>query len=512
MENSRNPERAEVSGALLEALQQVLQSLLTRDAHLCLGYSGGLDSTVLLHLLHHLSRPLAFRLSALHVNHHLHPEALRWQRFCAAQCAALGVRFVVEDVFPQPQAGESLENLARMARYQALARQSCDFVVLAHHQQDQAETLLIQLLRGAGVAGLSAMATLRTHAGAGYSGPPLLRPLLHTPRTALKQLALQWNLAWVDDPSNAQCQHVRNFLRHTVAPLLEQRFPAWASTLSRSADHLAQAADLLEELALEDLSACAGPWGLIIERVLALSRPRAINLLRTWFRGMGAPTCHAAQLEAWFRQAQARAGRLPMLRWGTWELVRHQDQWMLHPLVSTTWPTQGFDHWPGAASVPIAGAGTLHLRACPSAAVSLHKATPSREQKCRPMRPANAALQLHPLALALRQGEYAALPQGQELTRLRRDVLDAGPWSLRRRSGGEVLRVYARGPTRSLRNLFQEAALPVWWRNSVPLLYSGAQLVAVPGLAVAASYRAQPDQPAVELIWQPHAHPCLSER
>lgn len=510
MENSRKHEKIEHSNPLLKTLQQVVQPLLTQNTHLCVGYSGGLDSSVLLHLLHHLSQSLAFRLSAIHVNHHLHSDALRWQQFCAAQCAALGVRFVVEDVFPVPRAGESLENLARGARYQAFARQSCDYIVLAHHQQDQAETVLIQLLRGAGVAGLSAMAMLHPMGGRS-SGPPVLRPLLHTPRAQLRQYAAQCELTWVEDPSNAQYQHVRNFLRHAVAPLLEQRFPSWASTLSRSAQHLSQAADLLEELALQDLSACAGPWGLVIERVMALSRPRGFNLLRTWFRVLGAPACHAAQLETWFSQARAAPGRLPLLRWGGWELVRHQDQWMLHPVVSTTWLAQPVESWRKTSFLNISGAGILSWRDFSGAFVMGHEIIPAQGPQGRSAPLREAGLRIHPLASALLQGQSTGLTFGRELTRLCPDVLDRTPLHVRRRLGGEALQVSVGGPTRTLRHLFQEAGLPVWWRNSVPLLYCGEQLIAVPGLAVAASYRADPKQPAVELLWQPASSCALQE-
>ncbi len=505
MGNSRKLEKTDATVALLKLLQQVLQPLLPKNAHLCLGFSGGLDSTVLLHLLHQLSRPLSFRLSAMHVNHHLQPEAPHWQQFCETQCKMLGVHFVAVDVFVRPQAGESLENLARIARYRAFAGQSCDFIVLAHHQRDQAETLLIQLLRGAGVAGLSAMATLRTLAR-NSSGAALLRPLLQAPQAQLKNCALQRGLRWIEDPSNDSTQHVRNFLRHQVAPMLEQRFPSWASSLARSAAHLAQAGDLLEELAQQDLRACAGPWGLVIERVMALGHARATNLMRAWFRLMGVPPCHAAQLHTWFQQAHAGPGRLPMLRWGQWVLVRHLDQWMLHPALDAAWSAQHFDRWSSGFPLALPGAGQLHQRFSRSAAVLDEEATLARQRGPDAASRAGGEFNPHFLSHALRQGVLPPVPWGQErLTRLRLEILDQGPWVVRRRQGQESMRLYTGGPTRTLRNLLQEAGLPVWWRNSAPLLFCGEQLVCVPGLVVAASHRAAPDQPGVELFWQPPA-------
>ncbi len=244
MANSRKQRLAEVQSAVL----QVLQRQIKEGDHLCVGLSGGLDSMVLLALLRALVPHGAFRLSALHVNHQIHPEADRWQHFCERFCHEQGISCTVERVTLAHEPGESLEAVARGARYAAYAKQSADFIVLAHHQDDQAETLLIQLLRGAGLPGLCAMPEMRP-LRPDMDSPRLLRPLLQVARKDLQACAEAFQLHWVHDPSNDQHTYVRNFLRHAVAPVLNERFPSWPATLGRSARHLAQAQGLLDSLA-----------------------------------------------------------------------------------------------------------------------------------------------------------------------------------------------------------------------------------------------------------------------
>ncbi len=448
MANSRKQLLAEVQNTVWRALQRRIQE----GDHLCVGLSGGLDSMVLLALLQTLAPRGAFRLSALHVNHQIHPEAQRWQEFCQDYCREQGIPCSVERVTLAREPGESLEAVARTARYAAYARQAADFIALAHHQDDQAETLLIQLLRGAGLPGLSAMPESRLLDPQSPS-PRLLRPLLQVARRDLEACAEVLHLHWVQDPSNDQRAYVRNFLRHAVAPVINERFPSWTAALGRSARLIAQAQGLLDVLAQQDFAACADARGIRVLAAMALGEDRATNMLRWWIRQQGAPSCHQAQLQDWLRQAHAADDRMPELSWSGWVLGRFAGYWQLHQAIDGDWVMPPLAHWPeGAIQIP--GAGRL-----------VHE---------------------------------PAMGSGVRL-----ELLAKGEISLRRRQGGERLRPRLGGPTRTLRHLFQESSLPPWWRDALPLVFRGEALICVPGVAVDAAAQTGPGEPGLQLRWEP---------
>ncbi len=436
------------------AVWQTLQRQIKAGDHLCVGLSGGLDSMVLLTLLKALVPLGAFRLSAVHVNHQIHPEADRWQQFCEAHCLEQGIPFVFERVSLPRESGESLEAVARAARYAVFARQPADFIVLAHHQDDQAETLLIQLMRGAGLPGLCAMPEVR-RLDARAGAPNLLRPLLNVGRRDLRAFAESARLRWVEDPSNDQSAHVRNFLRHIVAPVLSERFPTWPATVARSAGHLAQASVLLDALAQQDFAICGDAAGIRVSAALAFGEDRATNLLRWWLRQQGAPACHQGQLQEWLRQAYAAPDRMPELTWGGWVLNRFAGVWQLHRALASNWPAISLPNWP-AEAILIPGAGRL--------------------------------VQEHVVGAGIRA-----------------EILNRGDITLRSRRGGERLRPQSRGATRTLRHLFQEARLPPWWRDALPLVFRGETLICIPGVAVEATAQASASEPGLRLRWEPFA-------
>jgi tRNA(Ile)-lysidine synthase len=475
MASSRKPSPAEVRTVALQALRR----RVTPGARLCVGLSGGLDSTVLLHLLKEQAAHFPFELSAVHVNHRVHPEALRWQEFCERLCLAMNVPLRVETIEVDRRDPEGLEAAARRLRYAAYTRQPADFIVLAHHQDDQAETLLTQLLRGAGVPGLAAMPELRPLAKRGlttffetlgsdhfpgkkwsdpfpgpFAGPAVFRPLLAVPRASLVALAEADGLEWVDDPSNEDTTLVRNYLRHRVGPVLSEQFPSWKANIARSAAHLAEAAALLDVLARADYEQCGDEKGIRTSDALALGEARAANLLRAWLEWQGAPACSAAQLREWLCQASAGHDRNPRLRWGGWELTRFDGRWQLHPAVASDWAPQQLDSWP-PQPVTLPGAGIL--RATPVIGTGVRE---------------NALM---------------------------------GPMTVRRREGGERLRPRAGGPSRSLRNLLQEAGVPPWQRAAMPLVFCQGKLACVPGVAVDAEFLAGPGEAGLELAWVPTA-------
>jgi len=267
-----------------QTLAGILQGLrcVTPDATLKVAYSGGLDSTVLLHALSRLQPTQGWKLEAVHVHHGLHPQASEWAERCRAFSRELSVPFRVEYVDVGDTAVSGPEAAARLARYRCLSNRvgPMDVLLTAHHLNDQAETLLQQLMRGAGVAGLSAMPLETPFAGGWHA-----RPLLGFPRALLLGYAMDGGLSWIDDSSNLDTRLGRNFIRHRVLPLLGTRWPAASAMLARTARHASEAARLLAVDAAHDLKRCQRDDGSIDLTVLG-QRPaaRQRNILREWIR------------------------------------------------------------------------------------------------------------------------------------------------------------------------------------------------------------------------------------
>ena len=435
--------------ALVEAK---LKDWVQPGRHLTLALSGGVDSVVLLDILVPLGTSLNFHLSALYVNHQISPNAARWAEFCAGLCAARGVSFAAVKVDIARQPGESLEALARTARYRAFAEQKTDFVVLAQHLDDQAETLLLQLLRGAGAKGLSAMAVRRE--GAAMVAPHYVRPLLDVPRQTILDYAKAHSLEWVEDESNADIAFDRNYLRHQVMPLLERRFPGYRQTFARTSRNLADCAQLMNDLAQMDCAAAEVGGRLRIDTLASLTAPRSRNLLRFWLSGQGTPIPSAGRLENMMQQlcssrddAQVRIhlGDAIIRRYRG-EIYVEQNTHALRQELCLPWALQEAMDLPG-----------LGGRLC---------------------------------------FEYAF---GRGLSQAK---LVAEPVTVRLRQGGEQLRPDCRRPSRSLKNLLQEAGVPPWQRQRLPLLFSGENLVFVPGIGADCKYQAGEGEPGVVIKFE----------
>ncbi len=325
MESSRK-----TTDLLSRQVSRHLTEVLQPGQRLVVALSGGLDSVVLLHVLRGLQSDLGFHLSAVHVNHRLQSAADDWAAFCDRLCRQWQIPCAEFVVAVTRQGGESLEAVARARRYEVFARQTAEWVALAHHQDDQAETVLLQLLRGAGLPGLQAMPLQRLLAP---GGPSLVRPLLEVSRASLQRYAVARELDWVEDPSNQDPRHARNFLRQRVGPLLDESFPAWRATLSRSARHLAQAQAVLDDLSAEDWQQVSDERGLKVAALHALADARALHLLRWWIRQQGAPACSERRLQEILRQGKARPDHHPEIHWAGWTLVRHRGYWKISPPV-----------------------------------------------------------------------------------------------------------------------------------------------------------------------------------
>lgn len=283
------------SSRLLSQLQDYLAARVTPGERLCVGLSGGRDSVVLLHLLSRLD--LGPRLSALHVHHGLSPHAEAWTAFCMELCNRLGVTLRMERVAVDGGSGLGLEAAARQARYEAFCRCGADSLLLAHHQGDQAETLLFNLVRGAGVTGAAGMPAERR-----LGTLRLLRPLLDVPRAEIEAWARENGLAWIEDESNKDTGFSRNFLRHEVLPVIEGRFPGAAACLAGAAAHFAEADSLLSDLAEADWLACAEGDCLPMAALRRLPPVRLKNLLRHRLRCLGWRVPAARRIEEFVRQ------------------------------------------------------------------------------------------------------------------------------------------------------------------------------------------------------------------
>ncbi|MGF0239559.1 tRNA lysidine(34) synthetase TilS [Rhodococcus sp. IEGM1300] len=391
-----------------------------------IAFSGGLDSTVLLHLLAHLAKTESLpALSALHVHHGLQAAADAWPAHCQSVCDALGVPLKVVHV--QVQSGASLEQVARDARYAAFVEniQVNEVLMTAQHRDDQAETLLFRLLRGAGVRGLSGMPSERS-LGAGR----LLRPLLDITRAELEAYAGEHQLSWIEDPSNQDRHYSRNYLRHQVFPVLTERWPQAVATMARSAAHLSEAQGLLDELAHVDLA-------------------RAITVSE--FDWLGLPSLELSALEGLSAARQRNA-----LSYWLNALTRPPDS----------------DHWSGWEQLRDATGDAQPIWRLADG--ELHRAGG------RIWWLSGQCLQGPPAAVNwVDPARSLTLPGNGELTIAGRTP--DGPLHIRYREGGEVMTLPGRGH-RDLKRLLNESGVPSFVRGRLPLLYRGEQLLAVANL------------------------------
>lgn len=457
--------KASLSQQLQAFLGDVFLSKKVVNPKLLLAYSGGLDSSVLLHLLIQVNKTLPFQLSAQHVHHGLSPNADAWADFCVASSKQLNVPITISKVKVE-NAGLGLEAAARTARYQALEQSEADFILLAHHQDDQAETFLLQLARGAGVKGLAGMGAVN-----GAWPRFILRPLLDAPRRALLDYAKQHRLTWIEDESNADTKFDRNFMRHEILPKLQKHYPAIQQTISRSAQHMADANTLLDEIAEQDVQSCLQKGMLKLQQLnlkllQSLSQARIHNALRWWLVQNDCNLPSAAQLLQISQQLfTAKTDAMVKIKVSdSHTLQRYRDCAFLQqnveavPAINLLW--QGEDE--------------MQL---PDGSLLVFSQT---------------------------------LGQGFALNRVPNIKL-----RIQYRQGGERFWPDLGRPSRSLKTVLQTCEIAPWQRAQLPLIFMDETLVIIPRLMIPnlgtdclclvdASCQAKPDEIGLNVHWKQH--------
>jgi tRNA(Ile)-lysidine synthase len=431
-------------------------------SHIYIAYSGGVDSHVLLHVCAN-SAELKHKITAVYVHHGLQPKAESWAVHCQQQAENLGVNFQLLRVNAHPKNGESPEEAARNARYQALENvlNDGDVLLVAQHQEDQLETVLLQLFRGAGVQGLAAMPK-----SINFGKGRLLRPFLDISKQTIQEYAQQYQLNWVEDPTNESDDFDRNFLRNQVIPLLKTRWPSVAKTVSRSASHCANAQQLLNELAenlfaevmtaspLEDRPAFFGNT-LSISKLLKFDANKQALVIRHWFKSQNLQMPSTAFIEDIFKTViYAKTSADPQLKKAGYVIRRYQDD--LYCL----------------KNLP-------ELKSLEGLAVEWNQS----ENKI--LLPDNSILQRYPA----NSGIPVSLWQTAEVT-------------VHYRQGGEKIRLTDRKGQHTLKNLFQAAAIPPWERDLIPLVYFDEKLIAVADLWLSADIQTKQQGTCYCLKWR----------
>lgn len=438
-----NSPAASLADAFERALEVIRARVCASTYRIAVAYSGGLDSAALLHLAHGYAETHNISLFAFHVHHGLSANADDWLQHCAQECAQIGVRFDARRVNLNERARDGTEQAARISRYAALGAlclaHDVPLLITAHHQDDQAETVLLQLMRGSGVAGLSGMEVANT--ARNLLGDPSLiigRPLLEVTRVELERFITQQEIQYIEDESNADFRYARNALRHNVMPTLVAHFPGFQKRIARSAQHAQSAHRLLTELAEQDLGVCADGGCIDIDRLKRFSIDRMDNLLRHWFARQGVRMPSTAWLMEMREQLlNAKDDAQVRVTHADCEIRRYRNRIHLTPRsegASFDVPTITF-RWNGEAQ--------LHF---PSYGGSLH---------------------------------FDAAPEGVSAV-----WLLAQEMQIRNRNGGEKLKSAPNRPTRSLKHHYQALDIPAWERTRLPVITTDEQLLYAAGVGM----------------------------
>ena len=442
---------------LLTNVRLLLNQIAGEIRSIWVGYSGGVDSHALLYALsRNRSQLSGIDIRAVHIDHQLSPLSSQWSEHCRQVCEQLQIPYRSIVVDAKAASGQSPEAKAREVRYEAfhslIKPRHC--LLTAHHQDDQAETLFLQLMRGSGPRGLAAMPRVSRFAQ-GF----LARPLLDVSREQILQYARQQGLQWIDDISNDNPVFDRNFLRLQVIPLIKTRWPSMAKTVSRAAQLCADTIGILDEIAEEDLQRVinGNAERLSISRLHSLSKERQHNVVRAWLDRLNLPCpSHKTLQHIWQQVIEAVPHAMPQLQWPGGEVRRYRDHLFAMP------PMKDFNHnryieWDLKQPVVIPGAATV-------------RAEPTVDK-----------------GLSAR-------------------LLQHGAVSIRFRQGGERCKLPKRAGEHSVKNLFQELGIVPWMRERIPLIYCDEQLAAVGDLLICEQFQANDRDTALRIVCE-YAHP-----
>ena len=437
--------------SLIDLVDKAFVSLLASSKKIksmTVALSGGVDSVVLLHLLHQLQKTHHFTLKASHVHHGLSKNADKWVKFCEKLCAKLSISLDVNYIQLPQKKSLGIEGEARRLRYEKLLQTKTDLVVLAHHEDDQAETFLLQLIRGAGVKGLSSMAHFDDRRR-------LWRPLLNASRIDIESYAKKYKLKWIEDESNQNTDFDRNFIRSKILPILKNRFTHIIKVISRSASHLAEAQHLLDDLAKLDLKNTLKSSNykckLQVKTLEKLSLSRAKNVLRYWLEINDQLMPSKDLLDECLRQV----------------LIAKKD-----------------------ATIKIQLSKDFEIRRYKDEIYIVKK-----------------NLQTHKNYAIIWQGESEILlPNGSQLNfkkvkgrGINLKFLDNQKLKIRNRQGGEFFKPDSNRPTKKIKQLLQESDLPPWEREFFPMIFVGDELAAVPNFGIDQKYQAGPQMTGLEV-------------
>ena len=458
-----NRQAASVEDAFERALGAILARVSASKGRIAVAYSGGLDSAALLHMASAFARAQHIELFAFHVHHGLSPNADMWLAQCESECAALGIRFEARRVNIDASGREGVEQAARKQRYTALGElcrlHGVSLLLTAHHQDDQAETVLLQLLRGAGPAGLSGMAVVNSAPDllGGDDMPLLGRPLLDLTRSDLEQFVSQHAIQHIEDESNRDVRYSRNALRHNIAPTLALHFPGYQQRIARAAAHAQSAQRLLDELAAQDLRECGSVAHINVATLMQLSDDRQDNLLRYWF------ACHRVRMPstAWLAEMRsqllhARKDAQVRVVHPDCEVRRHRNHVFMIPR------RDGTEYAVAPQAFRWSGEACIHF---PEFGGSLH---------------------------------FESAEIGVPVSWLSEKEME-----IRLRQGGEKLRAAPGRPTRSLKHHYQALDIPVWERQRLPVVFAAGRLVFAAGVGI--NWKDMPATsggPCMQLRWE----------
>jgi tRNA(Ile)-lysidine synthase len=428
-----------------DRLLQILQSFPVVNAYV-VGFSGGADSTALLHALNTIQGELNIPLSAVHINHGLHGDADLWQSQCERLCSRLGIRLVSLNINPDNSSGKGLEAEARHLRYAAISTllEPGACLLTAHHADDQAETLLLNLMRGSGVDGLSAMPESRP-LGEGC----LQRPLLGFRGSALRDYLAKHNVEWSEDPSNQHLDHDRNFVRHEIMPMLEGRWPGASKRLLLTRNAMTGARHVLEWVADDYLEqALKHPFVLQLNPRLGEDSELFKLIVRHWMRQADVPSIPAYRLESLCEQVkQPSRNHNVTVNWAGHSLHLFKQQlWLQTDSEIMPCPTRG---WPTGTEIDLGDdVGQLVL-----------------------------------------EGPDPCVPEGE--------------FSVGNRSDMQQTAISQGSHHKSLKNLFQSASIPPWLRDCIPLCKLDGELVAMGDWCFSGQFKTWMTENNTSMSWQP---------